>query len=55
MSFTQFLKPYPSQYELRGESMTCYGSDFCGCVTYNFNNQGFRMERKYSQINTGPL
>jgi hypothetical protein len=44
---TQFLKPYPSQYDLRGESMTCYGSDFRGCVDYNFNNQGFRSDFDY--------
>jgi len=44
---SQFLKPYQSQYDLRGESMTCYGSDFRGCVTYNFNNQGFRSNFDY--------
>jgi hypothetical protein len=43
----QFFKPYQSQYALRGESITCYGSDFRGCVTYNFNNQGFRSDFDY--------
>lgn len=40
----EFLQPYHSQYQLRGESFTCYGSDFRGCISYNFNNQGFRSD-----------
>jgi hypothetical protein len=44
VNFTQFPQPYPSQFDLRGESFTCYGSDFRGCITYNFNNQGFRND-----------
>jgi hypothetical protein len=39
-----FIKPYPSQFDLRGESITCYGSDFRGIVTYNFNTQGYRSD-----------
>jgi len=44
VNFTQFPQPYQSQYQLRGESLTCYGSDFRGCITYNFNDQGFRND-----------
>ena len=44
MNSTDFLKPYPSQYDLRGESITCYGSDFRNCINYTFNNQGYRSE-----------
>jgi hypothetical protein len=29
---------------LRGESFTCYGSDFRDIITYNFNNQGYRSD-----------
>ena len=47
MKSLQFPKPYASQYDLRGESLSCYGSDFRGCVTYNFNDQGFRSDFNY--------
>jgi hypothetical protein len=55
MDLTQSLRPYPSQFALRGESMTCYGSDFRGCVSYNFNNQGFRSDFDYELTDTDHL
>lgn len=45
---TEFPKPYPSQYELRGDTHSCYGSDFRKCVNYTFNNQGYRSDFDYS-------
>lgn len=45
---TEFPRPYPSQYELRGDSYGCYGSDFRDCVNYAFNNQGYRSDFDYS-------
>lgn len=39
-----FPKPYQSQFDLRGETLTCYGSDFRNIVEYNFNNQGYRSD-----------
>lgn len=50
-----FPKPYPSQFDLRGESITCYGSDFRGCVHYNFNNQGYRSSEDFSLTEKDPL
>jgi hypothetical protein len=47
MNSTDFPKPYPSQYDLRGESITCYGSDFRNCINYTFNNQGYRSEFEF--------
>jgi hypothetical protein len=47
MSTSEFLRPYPSQYELRGDTYSCYGSDFRGCVNYKFNNQGYRSDFDY--------
>jgi hypothetical protein len=55
VSFTQFPQPYQSQYQLRGESFTCYGSDFRGCITYNFNNQGFRNDFDFDLTDTESL
>jgi hypothetical protein len=46
-----FPRPYPSQFDLRGESVNCYGSDFRKCITYKFNNQGFRSDFDFD-INT---
>jgi hypothetical protein len=51
----QFPQPYSSQYDLRGESYTCYGSDFRGCVSYKFNNQGFRNDFDYTLDDPDPL
>tara|TARA_Y100000389_G_C17262174_1_gene413583 strand:- start:108 stop:809 length:702 start_codon:yes stop_codon:yes gene_type:complete len=39
--------PLPSQYELRGESMTCYASDNRGEVNYSFNELGYRSNIEY--------
>lgn len=51
----QFPKPYPSQFDLRGESFTCYGSDFRGCVNYTFNHQGYRSDFDYKITEKDPL
>jgi hypothetical protein len=51
----QFPKPYPSQFDLRGDTFTCYGSDFRGCVSYTFNSQGYRSEFDYDITDTAPL
>lgn len=50
-----FPQPYHSQFDLRGESYTCYGSDFRGCVTYTFNSQGYRSDFDYDLLDTDPL
>lgn len=50
-----FPRPYQSQFELRGESYTCYGSDFRDCVKYTFNNQGYRSDFDYTLSETDPL
>lgn len=50
-----FPQPYHSQFALRGESYTCYGSDFRNCVTYTFNNQGYRSEFDYDLTEAHPL
>lgn len=50
-----FVKPYPSQFDLRGDSITCYGSDFRGIVTYNFNNQGYRSDFDFDLSTRDPL
>ena len=50
-----FIKPYPSQYELRGDSMTCYGSDFRNIITYNFNDQGYRSDYNFELTDPAPL
>ncbi len=42
-----FPRPYFSQFDLRGESFSCYGSDFRGCIDYTFNNQGYRSYFDY--------
>jgi hypothetical protein len=55
VNFLQFPRPYPSQYDLRGESFTCYGSDFRGCITYKFNNQGFRSDFDYDLTDNDSL
>lgn len=55
MNLPQFPHPYPSQYDLRGESIACYGSDFRGCVTYKFNNQGFRSDFDFDLNDPDPL
>jgi len=55
MNSLQFPRPYPSQYQLRGESFNCYGTDFRGCITYTFNNQGFRSEFDYDLTETESL
>lgn len=40
-------KPLPSQFELRGETMTCYASDNRGVVSYKFNESGYRSNIEY--------
>jgi hypothetical protein len=50
-----FIKPYPSQYDLRGDSMTCYGSDFRNIITYNFNDQGYRSDYNFELTDPAPL
>lgn len=50
-----FPRPYPSQYDLRGESFTCYGSDFRNCINYTFNNQGFRSDFDFNLTDQDPL
>ena len=50
-----FPKPYPSQYDLRGESFTCYGSDFRDIITYNFNDQGYRNDFDFDLADTSPI
>lgn len=50
-----FPKPYHSQFALRGETYTCYGSDFRDCVTYAFNQQGYRSDFDYDLRETDPL
>jgi hypothetical protein len=49
-----FPKPYPSQFEFRGESLTCYGSDFRDAVTYQFNDQGYRSDHNFDINSTTP-
>jgi hypothetical protein len=51
----QFPKPYPSQFDLRDESFTCYGSDFRGCINYTFNHQGYRSDFDYTLTEKDPL
>ena len=48
MNDITFIKPFPSQYDLRGENLTCYGSDFRGCINYEFNNQGYRSSYDFN-------
>lgn len=55
MNSQNFPKPYSSQYDLRGESYTCYGSDFRNCINYTFNNQGFRNDFDFSLTDPNPL
>jgi len=50
-----FPQPYPSQFDLRGESMTCYGSDFRNIIDYTFNNQGYRSLEDFEITDTDPL
>jgi len=50
-----FPQPYHSQFALRGDSYTCYGSDFRDCITYTFNNQGYRSEFDYDLEEKHPL
>ena len=50
-----FIKPYPSQFDLRGESITCYGSDFRDVVNYTFNNQGYRSEFDFDLHDPDPI
>ena len=40
-------KPLPSQFDLRGETMTCYASDNRGVVSYRFNESGYRSDIEY--------
>ena len=51
----KFPLPYPSQYDLRGESYTCYGSDFRDIITYNFNDQGYRNDFDFDLADTSPI
>lgn len=50
-----FPKPYPSQFEFRGESMLCYGSDFRGIIDYTFNDQGYRSYYEFDLGEKDPL
>jgi lysophospholipase L1-like esterase len=50
-----FPQPYHSQFALAGETYSCYGSDFRGCVTYTFNNQGYRSDFDYELEERDPL
>ena len=50
-----FPQPYHSQFDLRGESFACYGSDFRGIVDYTFNNQGYRSEFDFDVDDTEPI
>lgn len=50
-----FPKPYPSQFDLRGETLTCYGSDFRDIIEYNFNNQGYRSDFDFDPDDPDPI
>lgn len=52
---SSFPKPFQSQYSLRGETMTCYGSDFRGIIQYNFNSQGYRSDFDFELSECDPL
>lgn len=50
-----FPQPYHSQFDLRGETFTCYGSDFRGIIDYTFNNQGYRSDFDFDVSDTDPI
>jgi hypothetical protein len=50
-----FPQPYHSQFALRGETYTCYGSDFRNCIDYTFNRQGYRSDFDYDLDEPDPL
>ena len=55
MNYGDFPQPYPSQFDLRGESFSCYGSDFRNVINYTFNNQGYRSSEDFSLLEKEPL
>jgi hypothetical protein len=50
-----FPEPFQSQFALRGESMTCYGSDFRNIINYEFNSQGYRADFDFDIAETESL
>lgn len=50
-----FPQPFQSQFALRGETMTCYGSDFRNIIDYEFNSQGYRSPVDFSIDDTESL
>jgi len=50
-----FPRPYPSQFDLRGETLTCYGSDFRDIVNYTFNSQGYRADFDFDLADPDPI
>jgi len=55
MTTSEFPRPYPSQYELRGDTYSCYGSDFRNVINYTFNNQGYRSSEDFNLSEKEPL